>query len=341
MFQRSIRRGRMSQAYLFVGPAGVGKREFARRLSQCLLCQTHSDDELEACGHCPGCAPLLAGSHPDFLQVGCPAGKRELPVEVFLGSREKRGREGLCHALSLQPVAGNRKLAIIDDADLMNDASGNALLKTLEEPPPGTTLILIAANLDALLPTIRSRTQLIRFSPLRTTELLSLLERLGLLAELDPRPDIPELLALLELADGSLELAKIVLDPRVQSVRRSLLERLDEPRSSGTAIAKLLQENLELLGGETSDQRRTVQLLMRFVLEHARQQLQPQAADAASTIAAAARGSRDSNIAADQLESWGRVIDRATAVIEQVDANGSVPLIVEAFGNEVPQLLRL
>ncbi|MFT3772273.1 MAG: hypothetical protein QM820_43285 [Minicystis sp.] len=84
----------------------------------------------------------------------------------MVGAPDRRGREGLCHDLSLRPMSANRKVAIIDDADRMNEESANALLKTLEEPPAGSILFLITPSIEPILPTIRSRCQPIRFGPL-------------------------------------------------------------------------------------------------------------------------------------------------------------------------------
>jgi DNA polymerase-3 subunit delta' len=136
---------------VFVGPDGVGKRLVAKGIAQCLFCQRVSDEQLDACGACAACRQVLADTHPDLLTVGCPEGKRELPIALIAGEGERRGREGLLHDLSLRPMSATRRIAIIDDADTMNEESANALLKTLEEPPPGSLLFLISPSLDALL----------------------------------------------------------------------------------------------------------------------------------------------------------------------------------------------
>ncbi|HUG91942.1 MAG TPA: hypothetical protein VML55_13975, partial [Planctomycetaceae bacterium] len=98
MFRRALSRGRFSHAYLFAGPEGAGKRLFARTLAQCLFCQADQRAQaLEACGTCSACRQMQAGTHPDYLAVGCPDGKSALPIELFVGPPERRGREGLCH----------------------------------------------------------------------------------------------------------------------------------------------------------------------------------------------------------------------------------------------------
>ena len=83
---------------------------------------------------------VLAGTHPDLDLVGKPADKSFLPLELFIGEREHRRQEGLCHNISLKPFMGGRKIAVIDDADFLNAEGANCLLKTLEEPPPRSVL---------------------------------------------------------------------------------------------------------------------------------------------------------------------------------------------------------
>ena len=95
--------------------------------------------------------------------VARPPGKSFIPVDLFIGDREHRSQEGLCHRLSLRPASEKRRIAIIEDADFLNEEGANCLLKTLEEPPPGSVLILIGTSQQRQLPTIRSRCQVIRF----------------------------------------------------------------------------------------------------------------------------------------------------------------------------------
>ncbi|PWG73977.1 AAA family ATPase, partial [Enterococcus hirae] len=83
-------------------------------------------------------------------------GKKSIPIELFVGSDDHRGREGLCYELSLKPMASDRKIAVIDDVHLMQSESANSLLKTLEEPPPKSLIVLITDRDEAILPTIRS-----------------------------------------------------------------------------------------------------------------------------------------------------------------------------------------
>ena len=96
-FRHSLAAGRLASSYLFLGPAGIGKRTFAMKFAQALLCQRRHADELVACGDCESCQLQLAGSHPDLDLIGAPAGKRWLPLELFIGDRGHRNQVGLCH----------------------------------------------------------------------------------------------------------------------------------------------------------------------------------------------------------------------------------------------------
>lgn len=139
--------GRISHAYLFVGPPGSGKKSAARAFACALYC----DDD--GCGACPTCHRIKRGYHPD-VHIVSPDG-----VAGYLVPQVRE----IIHDTNLAPIEGARKLYIIEDADLFNDASANALLKTLEEPPSDVVLVLLTHSLESVLPTIVSRCQIVRF----------------------------------------------------------------------------------------------------------------------------------------------------------------------------------
>jgi DNA polymerase-3 subunit delta' len=174
---------RLAHALLFTGADGIGKRGFAMALAAFLQCEQRGDD---ACGSCASCRRVAAGSHPDVHSVAVAAGKREIGVD--------RAR-ALKRFMQLQPACGRAKVAIIDDAPSLSVAAQNALLKTLEEPPPRSVLILVAHSADALLPTVRSRCQLIRFAPLPEEIVAEILAEHGIAP--------PVALEMVRLADGS------------------------------------------------------------------------------------------------------------------------------------------
>jgi len=215
---------RLAHAMLFAGPAGIGKRLVADAVAGGMICERH---EANACGTCSACRQLAAGSHPDVMIVEVPAGKREIPID--------RVRQ-LNQFLRLQPIHSARKVAIVDDAHLLNLPAQNALLKGLEEPPPGSLTILIAHNADALLPTVRSRCQRLLFGPLPDAALTALLvDRLGV-----PTDEVQDLAALAEGSPGrALRLRKLLpAEPR-----HALLDRLARlNRARYGALVKLANE---------------------------------------------------------------------------------------------------
>ena len=149
-FERAVQRGRLAHAYLFTGPSGIGKCLFAIELAKTLLCENPPPGRFEACDHCSSCVQIEAGTHADYHYAGLPEGKHEWPITLM--------RE-ILHAFSLRSARGHGKVAILDDADDLNEEAANAFLKTLEEPPPRSVLILIGTSLERHLPTINMRSR--------------------------------------------------------------------------------------------------------------------------------------------------------------------------------------
>ena len=267
-FRRALGRGRMATTFLFVGPSGVGKRTFALKLAEALLCQTNRPETLDPCGRCDSCRLFEAGNHPDLIQVAKPAGKSDLPIELLIGSKERRGQEGLCHDLWQKPQAGSRRIAIVDDADSFNDAGANALLKTLEEPPPGAVIILIATSAETQLPTIRSRAQMIRFLPLSA----EIVERLLIDKQLVANAADAHRLA--AHAEGSLERALTLHDGDYWTFRSTWLGRLAETPFDSLTAAKSLIAFVDAAGKEPSARRnrakQVIDLTIDFFVELAR-----------------------------------------------------------------------
>lgn len=264
-FRRALARGRLASTFLFVGPEGIGKRSFAVKLAQALLCQTRPEAALEPCGGCASCSQVLAGTHPDLLKVARPKDRSTIPVELLIGSGDRRMHEGLCHDISLKPFMGGRRIAIIDDADHLNEEGANCLLKTLEEPPPKSVLILIGTSIDRQLPTIRSRSQIIRFRPLGAALLAQMLLAQGTVT------DAEEARRLAAFGDGSLARAAELVDPAIWSFRRQLFQRLAEPRLEGVALGKLVGAFVEEGGKDAAPRRARGRLAVGFAAEFYRQ----------------------------------------------------------------------
>ena len=230
LFRRAIERGRLASSFLFAGPAGIGKRSFAVKLAQAMLCQQRPEEALDPCETCQSCTMVLAGTHPDLDIVAKPADKAEIPVALFIGDHEHRRQEGLCHNIALKPFMGGRKIALIDDADLLNEEGANCLLKTLEEPPPQSLLILIGTSPAKQLPTIRSRCQLVRFQPLAIETVAELLLRQGL------APDAAQARRLAQHSEGSVGRALELADPALWAFRSTLYGHLAARAAAKRAI---------------------------------------------------------------------------------------------------------
>lgn len=260
-FRTRLRLGRFASTFLFVGPEGVGKRTFALKLAQALLCHVHDPVDLDPCGTCENCVQLLAGTHPDLLQVAKPADKSEIPVALFIGSKERRMQEGLLHDIWMKPTLGGRRIAIIDDADNLNDEGANSLLKTLEEPPPAAVMILIGTSLERQLPTIRSRSQIVRFKPLDTAVVARLLVEQRLIDD----PAAAERLA--AHSDGSLSRALELSDAPLWDFRRTLLSKLAEPHCDAFALAKQFLTFVDEAGKEAPARRARARIVLSFAVE--------------------------------------------------------------------------
>ena len=267
LFRQAFRRNRSAHAYLLIGPEGIGKRTFALKLAQCLFCERTPDHDLDACGECLSCKQMRAGTHPDLLNISKPEGKRELPIELIVGAAERRGREGLCHELAMRPMSARRRIAIIDDAQTMNAASANALLKTLEEPPPGSILFLLTPSADAMLPTIRSRCQPVTFAPLPDDDLAELIQTLGISTDSE---DVRQITA---LAEGSLVTAQQLFHPVLRELRERLFTALGKNGLDPFATTAQVLSTLDELGGDSATQRQHAGWIIRFCVEFFRRQL--------------------------------------------------------------------
>jgi DNA polymerase-3 subunit delta' len=332
--------GRLAHAYAFVGPSGIGKKRFAIELAKCLLCEKHTDADLQSCGQCPSCQQVAAGTHPDLLAVGLLEGKRELILEQFIGDRARgmRGKEGLCHDLSLKPMSARRRVALIDDAETLNDESGNALLKTLEEPPPNSVLILIATSPDLLLPTIRSRCQVVAFQPLSADNVRQLLLCEGVTA------DDQEATQAAGLSGGSLDAARQLLDPQLRDLRNELYNLLATHPFHAPRTAARMVELLEPAGSEKASQREYAGWMIRFCVEFFRQALltitrgtpgaEPEIPQVRKFLERVGKPDVDTS---DRLIE---LIERCLAADQHIDANAPIPLCLEALFDDLGRVMR-
>lgn len=254
LFDQAVRRGRLGHAYLFVGPPGIGKRFFGRELAKSLLCDAPPDGRLDSCAHCPSCVQVDAGTHPDFFATGRPPESLELPIEVV--------RE-LCGNFALKSARGRGKVVLLDDADDLNEEAANCFLKTLEEPPPRSLLLLIGTSQERQLATIVSRCQVVRFAPLPTALVDDLLQAQGV-----ADPELRQLLV--QVADGSPGQALTLSDPALWSFRRTLIDALTHSRPNCVVLAKEWSHFVEEAGKEAAAQRRRAALVLKLLIDFLR-----------------------------------------------------------------------
>lgn len=174
--RRLLANERLPGSLLFTGDAGIGKKLFALELAKALNCRDRHG--VEACDECSSCKRISRSTFPPFSkddddkerliwsEHADVAMARPYKQIIRVGPMRELEREA-----NFRPFEGRARVFIVEDADYMNEQAANALLKTLEEPQPASYLILTASNPSALLPTIRSRCQMIRFAPVPATEI--------------------------------------------------------------------------------------------------------------------------------------------------------------------------
>lgn len=255
--------GRLPNALLFAGPEGVGKKQFALELARSLVCSQQKDGA--GCGKCSACNRVGVfdiprferGEDSDFVffsrhpDVGMIVPYKRI---LRIGAVRELEREA-----NFLPYESPVRVFLVDDADKMNDAASNALLKTLEEPPSTSFLILIASRGDTLLPTILSRCQVIRFAPVETAEIEKHLLETGQFA-----PDDAALAA--RVSGGSIGRA-LECVPASYRTQRSLMLEVIKAAAAGDRRELLAasedmtdaknkdeyEEKLEVLRGLTHD----------------------------------------------------------------------------------------
>ena len=283
ILQRAFACGRMPHAYIFSGLEGVGKFKTACELSKLLLCKepvkekTGSGEFADSCGRCGSCKLFKAGSHPDFNLIYKELleftkdnkGKKtpvDLPIDVI--------REFLIDKVSMRPTLSKSKVFVVSEAERLNAFSQNSLLKVLEEPPEYCFVILLCNRLEKLLPTTKSRCQIIRFAPIDEEIIIGKLRETGIgqkQAQYFARLAQGSLgqacrWANLELADANLYQMKEDLVVSVSTFEYvdalELAQRfLDEGKSIAAASAKL-----EAATSKTDINRRASKTLIRIVI---------------------------------------------------------------------------
>jgi len=231
LLRRSLQKERLGHAYLFKGPFGTGKKRAATCFAALLNCQQPTADD--ACGSCSSCLKIAGGSHPDFLVIAAEGSTIKI----------NQIRE-LKKTLGYPPFEASRRVVLLADIQNMGREAANSLLKTLEEPPSHTILLLTVDEASDTLTTILSRCQTIPIAPLAESELLLALRKAH--ADLD-RETAGTVAA---LSEGSLGRAEKFLEQKLLPFRLDLVENLTklQPDTPETArsVLRLAEETAEL-----------------------------------------------------------------------------------------------
>ncbi len=206
-FQNTIISNRLAHAYIFTGQEGVGKTLFSKELAKTIFCRHHN---IDACDTCSNCLRVDNNNFPDLFLILPEKNSRVIKIEQL---------KYLQDILSIKPLESKYKMVVIKSADKMNEEASNCLLKTLEEPPSYAIIILIVTSLESLKETIRSRCQIIRFSPLLTTTVKDILVN-------NFQLEITEAERLASISNGSIERAMLLSKVHSLEKKNWLIDRL-------------------------------------------------------------------------------------------------------------------
>ncbi len=244
--------GRAPHAVLFVGPGSTGKTTLALDLAAGLLCGD-PDPSARPCRTCRGCHQVASGNHPDLHRLAPegPAGQIRIGKA---GDPEPGTIRYLIGELALLPVEGGARVVIVEQAHRLNDDAQNALLKMLEEPPAGVTIVLCADDEECLLPTVRSRCARVRVGAVGGREIEQWLGELGV-------ADAPRAARLARLASGrpglALAYARSSDAERIRGeIARGLLDMLAERRAARLASVRELTKSAAALDAALDSWRR-------------------------------------------------------------------------------------
>lgn len=251
LISRAIARESLPPTLLFAGPPGVGKWRVARAAAQALNCLEPVRDvdglAFDACGRCRSCERIARGVHVDVIALE-PDDRASIKIDVV---REVLSRTGF------RPFEGKRRAVLIRDADTLESAAQNSLLKNLEEPPPGTVFILTTAVPGVLLPTVRSRCMRLRFARLTAAEVAEALVR-------DHGQDEAAARAAAPLADGSIGQALALSDLDIGSLRDLAMGLLQQTSGRADTQTRLQGATAVVAGLSKKEERADLAAVLRL-----------------------------------------------------------------------------
>lgn len=310
-FATSIQQGRFGGSMLFVGSPGSGKRTVAKLVAKTLLCEKVPAWEMAPCGSCNSCIQVEADTHVDVIRVCKPDNKSAIPLSMLIGERDARMQDGFCHDIQLKPLIGTRKIAILEDADFLNEEGANCLLKTLEEPPADAVILVIGTVEQQQLPTIRSRCRIIRFS-LNNENSKRLLREVHQIEATDEQLD-----EAIEIAGGNMHTAQRLLDSEANDFRDSLLKLLLAQHPDPVRISRALNQHIDSVGKDPKKRRHALRDALAIAVQHFRRKMR--------TTAYAHR--HDARTM--------RRLDRSVRAIHELDRNANQATLIECYAADI------
>ncbi len=314
LLTRAVVRGSLPQSLIFVGPEGVGKRLTAISLAQAVNCPNAAavagdvaGDEvlaIDACGTCSVCRRVSQGMHPDVIQLAA----TDVGIDDIREAIETAG---------YRPFEGKRRVFILDTADKLSNEIQNALLKTLEEPPPSSSFVLVTSRPDMLLPTVRSRCPMLRFGRLAVADVERLLEQQHGLERARAH-------AVAMAAEGSIGRAIVEASDEGESTRQLVQQALAHLQGARSPADRLRAAGMLLEPGEARPKTRAKSGASRYASD--RDLLSQRLGivsgvlrDVAATVTGADQA-RVTNDLSPALQSWGARagVDRLTAAFTAV-----------------------
>ena len=311
-FKCSIKKGRIGGSFLFVGQHGVGKSTVANLLARTLLCRRNPPESMNPCGGCEDCVQVIAGTHPDVTRVRKPDDKTLIPLELLIGPPDARMQEGFCRDVRMKPMQGHRRIAILQDADFLNEEGANCLLKTLEEPPPDALIILIGMSEQKQLPTIRSRCQVIRFQSPSGKDAHRLIREVHEIEATDEQVD-----EAIEIAGGDMNVAVRLLNEESNQLRDALRGLFQAQYPDPTALVRTINSHVNEAGKEPAKKRSAMRDVFSYAVQYFRSQLRNRASDPNAASLAMNR------------------LDRSIRALREVDRSANASTLIECFSADI------
>lgn len=356
--RKALESGTLPGAYLFLGAPGVGKGTLARAFAQAVACTHPRRVPFDACGECESCRRMEAGTQPEIITVQ-PAGD-QMQIWQFWDRDNRPTRGVLSHTLNYAPSIGAKRVYIIERADTLNEAAANSLLKVLEEPPPYALFLLLAPHAARVLPTIASRSQMIRVNAMTRQELTTYLQerigveperatmlaaysegRIGQAMQLARSPNaVDEIAKVLDFAEG------LAQAPRVRALRlaeqmRKLSGQIkallgEEPAASADAAGG--EDDEAAPAGKEKTGRRQLATIFDLLVVFYRDLLTLRVGGSPEAVINTDRVRRLTQLAqAGEPERWMRCLNALLLARRRLDANANIALVTEVLAMRLLQ----